>query len=548
MKLQACFPCVLAFGILLPLVALSFVTWFLFYDRAVDLAQESGDFYLNRITAIMSERIQEVLVRTDNIAFTARTSLANFLPWALIPNATIVDKPNLLMHLNLLTDLTPSYVYGVVCATEGGVAFTILQRARDQWSFFLIQDGLTTAPQMIRFYLNTSDPIALAKALFKSNATWLDIRDHPNIVIDSTPALFLYRSRDWYVEARTKYAEGIYSGWSKSYPIIGGLYGGGLGMAAWFGLSGDSETPFVGMCHSQLFLGDLHTVLSANKLGVNGLAILTDASGIVIATSRDMDAGGGVGRTGVPTNICDVADFTTPCLRLQELLATQTPDILVPSTAAAAAAKPFASTSVELRTSTFDGDVRYSVFSIRARAFSGYLVFVGRAADFNGGIDHDRNVAVVVSVAVLLVVSSCVAFVTYLFSRPLSVVSSMLREISHVSSEHSRKLEQDGVLQSLPDREWERITRLVDSYVSATPTDDAPVGRPRSRCHPWTKCCDRMMVGRWGGPELKQLQGSLLTMVDSLSNLARKATEQEVLRRKFIRYIFHEVAFVCLLC
>lgn len=57
-----------------------------------------------------------------------------------------------------------------------------------------------------------------------------------------------------------------------------------------------------------------------------------------------------------------------------------------------------------------------------------------------------------------------------------------------------------------------------------------------------------MMVGRWGGPELKQLQGSLLTMVDSLSNLARKATEQEVLRRKFIRYIFHEVAFVCLLC
>jgi len=30
-------------------------------------------------------------------------------------------------------------------------------------------------------------------------------------------------------------------------------------------------------------------------------------------------------------------------------------------------------------------------------------------------------------------------------------------------------------------------------------------------------------------------------MVHSLSELARKATEQEQLRRKFIRYIFHEV-------
>jgi len=571
MKLRAYLPCVLAFLVILPLVATSFVIWFVFYDRAISIAEDSGQLYLNRTAAEMGKRIEQALSSTDNLAFSARNVLVNFLPWTLVLNETVFDKPQVLMYLNSLRSAIPSYVFAVACATEGGVLLSTFQRTVDAWGFVFQEQGFTPLGRQISFWINSTgfdEDDNTAFATFRPNTTFESLRSNPNLQFTQS-APYPFRNRSWYVDGLNAHARGVYSGWTLPFETAGGPHSGELGAAAWFGLSMNREEPYAGVCQSNLYLGDLHSFLRSASLGEHGLAILIDNTGIVIASSRIEDAGGGVNHQLRPVHVCEEPAFAIACaeFRLRDASADATVDAESNhSTLALLSSGRSPNRAQAAETTASRGDLKVSLFPMNSRAFRGYFIFIGRPSDFDGQIRKHRNTAVGVSVVVLVVAAVSVALVSYFFSRPMVVVSSMLTQISHATDEHTRKLDRDGVVHALPEEEWRKITKQLDSALGSTIANDEPLqhadaptnagagainGRPPDRARSADakpslssrarQRCDQVVLGRWGGPEVKQLQASLLAMISSLTGLARKATEQEQLRRKFIRFIFHEV-------
>jgi len=176
--------------------------------------------------------------------------------------------------------------------------------------------------------------------------------------------------------------------------------------------------------------------------------------------------------------------------------------------------------------------------------------------------------------------------VAYFFSRSMVLISTVLGRLSEATVAHTHKLGAQGAVRGLPEQEWRSIlTRLGSpggtmTSSSATADDrhsrESPLEQPavlmtaipnpvqgtaddatmrsRRRASRRTlldraqQSCDGLVLGRWGGPEAHQLQQSLLAMVASLNGLARKAGERENLKRRFIRFIFHEVLLIDVVC
>ena len=550
---RAHLPCVLAFGVLLPLVAVSFATWFVFYDRAIRVAQDSGKLSLLRTSGEVALRVQEQLLKTDDIALQARNVVASFLPWTMEANETLFDKPQFWMHWNMLRTHTPKYVYALVCTTASGMFFATYQRTNDSWGYIFQERGLLSNASRVRFYVNVSDissNVAKSFAYFGPATTWNELKRRPDVVFDVARVNFRYQDGLAYQDALQSYRNrNVSRGWTPPYPIRGGAYDNSLGLVAWFGLQTNPGAPFLGMCHSQLYLGDVHRLLASADLGPSGMAVLTNISGHIIATSRPQDSDGGVGVPGrASVHVCDEAGLSIACKiikwyqrRGHSNNAQPRDDYADLRLTLSASEYPSALADEMLRsvkTRVVSG-YTHVVYHLTARAFTGYLVLIGKHSDFDNNISHDRAVAIGASAAVLAMAIFSVAFFVYLFSRPLQLMTATLRRISHAADRHTEQLAGRHFLQSMPTLEWTEITDRLHQDVQqqsnlndAAPNETRPVSQ---------STCDRVLLGRWGGPEVKQLQSSLVAMVSSLSALARSATEQEQMRRQFIRYIFHEV-------
>ena len=539
-KVNAHLPCLLAVGVLLPLVTVPFFTWFWFYERAIAVAERTGEAHLERIAVDLSQGVRQIVMATDNVAYAQRMAINNFMPWFLEANATVPDKPHLWSQLNSLRTVVPPHVYAIVCGSAAGTFLSTFRRSSKEWGYSFAQSMGSPSATAVNFHVNIEgldeDP-HLSARFFTPNASFNSLRATGKLTVVEGPPPRDHRLRFWYQEAQQMHERGIMNGWSEAAPIIGGIYDQGLGTAAWFSLGEDSSEPFPGVCHSWLYLGDLHKVLAAPNIGRNGMLILMDADGHVIATSRSADASGGVGQPARYEHVCNITGFEVICHQLQQVQARNSSS----------------DDKVDTFSSSWDGvtqaDKRchdstvYTMFRITARAYRGYLVSVGRSSDFDGGVRQDRAVAVVVSAVVLVMAAVVVALAAVCFSRPLRSISGVLHELATVTEEHARKLDQDGIGAAVPEQQWKHIVQMVTSAAA-----DSDLAKPGVGCWSRTfsaccaRCsCNRLILNRLGGPEIKQLHASLVAMVLSLSQLAQKATEQEHMRRRFIRYIFHEV-------
>jgi len=296
-----------------------------------------------------------------------------------------------------------------------------------------------------------------------------------------------------------------------------------LGTAAWFALTDSSTDPLNGVCYSWLYLGDLHTVLAEPDLGHHGLLLLLDDEGSVIATSRATDDRGGVtvGLNATYKHVCDVPEFGSQCHQLTSHIQANV---------------SFNSSTggVDFINAVDSDSDRSTLFRVTARAFKGYVILIGRSADFDGGIRSDRTVAIAISVVMFVMAALTVGLVACCFSRPLMAVSEVLSQLAAVTQAHVSKLQREGVAATLPEREWKDLIRSIEGGSR----DDA---RSAGSNRPAFSTIDRMMLSKVGGPEIRLLHSSLCATVSSLTDLAQRASQKEQLRRKFIRYIFHEV-------
>jgi len=382
---------------------------------------------------------------------------------------------------------------------------------------------------------------------------------------------------------------------------------------------------FTGVCHSFLYLGELHRVLARPNVGKHGRLMLIDGRGFVIATSRAQDAAGGVGSPARYDHVCNFTDFPVACAQWR---VAQAIDPVGFTSRELHGQRGRAHGSMPLHASLNDhqdkdggvvvvdqrkaGQDQHTFFKVNARAFRCYLSLVGRVSDFDGGIRDDRNGAVGVAVAVFVVAAVTVALVTSCFTRPLRAVTEVLSELARVTGEHASKLEQGSTMHSMaaavtgstttsaafttattasgsqgdvndtavqsgtpamsavPETQWRRIIEAMDGHsarssprdiVGAVSTSDPQdllhpalasadqpnhVQRGAAAAAPSGLCgcdrgIDRALLKRWGGPEIRNLQTSLVNVVSSLCRLGQRASEREMLRRRFIRYIFHEV-------
>jgi len=331
---------------------------------------------------------------------------------------------------------------------------------------------------------------------------------------------------------KAKHMNGSLYGWSQPDIILGGPLDGGLVTAAWFSLANHAPAdPFVGMCSSWLYLGDLHQVLAGPALGSNGMLVLLDDMGHVLATSRSQDAQGGVSLNSTKPSYlpaCQVPGFDVICDMISAELQAKS---------SAGSLPQHTNVPLEIIGKKVAGQKRFTLFYVTSRAFKGYLISVGQSSDFDGGIRADRQIAVAVSVVVVILAAVIITLVFLSFTRPLQMVSNVLSQLAEASNDHARKLKVHGIGVKLPERDWTRIVQSLEPPA----LDDA--NRPAACLRGWSSrlSCNRILLERLGGPEMQQLRDSLFAMVNSLSELGTKATEQEQLRRKFIRYIFHEV-------
>ena len=545
MKGRAPLPCLLAFGVLLPLVAVSFATWFVFYDRAIQVAEDSGKLVLLRSSEGVAVRVQEQLLKTDDIALQARNVVANFLPWTMEANETLVDKPQFWMHWNMLRTQTPKYVNAIACTTSSGMFFSASQRTKDSWDYNFQERGLRPDASSVHFYINASDinsDPAKSFAYFGPSTTWNELARRPEVEFDVIQTAPNYQDGAAYQDALRSYRDRNMSrGWTPPYPINGGHFANSLGLIAWSALETAPGASFLGMCYSQLYLGDVHRILASADLGSSGMAVLTNISGHIIATSRLQDANGGVGAPArASVHVCDESGLSSVC-QIIHWYQRQGDS----STAQPRPESSFPSAFVEgllrsVKTQLVSGHT-HVVYHMTARTFSGYLVLIGKHSDFDNNISRDRAVAVGASAAVLAVAIFSVAFFVYLFSRPLQLMTATLERISRSADLHTEKLAVRQGVQSMPTLEWSEITDRLHQHVQLRPESHTATHEPIPVSKKARSTCDSLLLGRWGGPEVKHLQLSLVSMVTSLSALARTATEQEQLRRQFIRYIFHEV-------
>ena len=73
-------PCLLACAVVVPLVLVPFLTWYLFYEHAISNAEEAGIMHLERVALDIGTSIQQILVNTDNVAYSMRMTITTFMP------------------------------------------------------------------------------------------------------------------------------------------------------------------------------------------------------------------------------------------------------------------------------------------------------------------------------------------------------------------------------------------------------------------------------------------------------------------------------------
>jgi len=537
MKIGPQLPCVLAFGVVIPLVIVPFLTWYLFYERAISNAEEAGITHLERVALDTGTSIQQILVNTDNVAYSMRMAITTCMPWFLQNNASLNEKPLLWSHLNAVRITTPSHMYAMVCVTENGAYVNINRRSDTSWGYAFGHKLGTPAGQIGTFYVNISGfdaDTSRTQDFFAPNETFNTLRLRPQVVAALRTTTISFFGRSFYQEMKAEHMNGSLYGWSQPDIILGGPLDGGLVTAAWFSLANHAPAdPFMGMCSSWLYLGDLHQVLAGPVLGSHGMLVLLDDKGYVFATSRPQDAQGGVSLNSTKPSYlpaCQVPGFEVIC----DMITTE---LQAHPGGRTGHSKDLNPTIISKRVS---GQERYTLFYLTSRAFTGYLMSVGRGSDFDGGIRADRKVAIAVSVVVVVFAAAVITLVFLSFTRPLLLVSDVLSQLAEASNDHARKLELHGIGVKLPERDW---TRIVQSLGINRPVvcDDQSCPSLCLRGCGAKISCNRIVLERLGGPEIKQLHNSLCAMVNSLSELGNRATEQEQLRRKFIRYIFHEV-------
>ena len=277
-------------AVLVPLVAVPFITWFWFYDRAIGVAESAGQRHLERIALDVSGNIQQILLATDNAAFEQRMAITNFMPWFTEFNVSLDDKPHIWTQLHAMQTTLPSPVYSMVCGSTNGSFLTAVQRSANLslglgWLYAYQHRVGTPAAQIGIFFVNItnfdSDPKA-AYALFRPNATFKSLRAQPNVVAVTGSRVAEYRAFPAHIEAKKLYDDqGVTRGWTRAAPIQGGIHDKGLGTAAWFALNDNPAEPLSGLCYSWLYLGDIHKVLAGPDLGEHGMLMLLDDDGYV---------------------------------------------------------------------------------------------------------------------------------------------------------------------------------------------------------------------------------------------------------------------------
>jgi len=522
-----------------------------FYDRAIDTAANSASDYLTRVATDMQNRAQQYIESGEAFGriLDGDAQVQFPLIFASNPPASVFDQMGLISKLATLGQSMPVHISALRCLGINGRFISVDRSVVDDSLLFELSDNVQqnqTVFQLVGFDRSYED--------LPPNSSFATLQAGGYVIAESRQTAYL--DRQWLSDAVAAYPLGRYRGWTDVYNITALSSNLTLGISAWTSFPRDGLSPFRGVCVAVTSMQTVHQLLQLSNLGARGVAVLLNSAGSVIVSSSETVYQRRLRNNIVQLHVCDVPEFAGLCSIFKDAAnitralsgagAASSSDDTSRSTAAVSAwcapsmAAGWCSTRDTLRprrlpsgasvtTVALSSDRVALVSPITTDLFKGFFILLGSTRDFENGIRGQRDTAIGLGVALLLIGASAIAVVTYLFTRPLVVMSDVLQRMAAVAASHTHKMEQEGALHALPQEEWRAISRVLVA-------DEAV--QPGACC---TRSCDEVVTGRLGGRQVKRLHESLVQMVHSLYSLATAAAEQEALRRKYLRYILHEV-------